>query len=51
MHNGTLKNDVNLLDMIFVHFITRLGIVLLFKLSDLGTLLLLYYSERMNLDY
>ena len=39
MHNCTLKNDVNLLDMIFVHFITGLGIVLLFKLSD-----------RLNLD-
>ena len=39
MHHCTLKNDVNLLDMIFVHFITGLGMVLLFKLSD-----------RLNLD-
>ena len=39
MHNCTLINVANLLDMIFVHLITGLGIELLFKLSG-----------RLNLD-
>ena len=59
MHNCTLKNDVNLLDMIFVHFITGLGIVLLFKLSDrlnldnwlwLNVKCMLYLVNNINFD-